>query len=177
MNASIPSPVEGALPVTDVSWVDAVGFCNALSALEGLPPAYLIEHDCDEPEVRWDKSSSGYRLPTEAEWEYACKAGTAGPHYAPLDAIAWYRANSDERIHPIGGKEPNSWGLYDMIGNTWEWCWDQLDPIRYRTYRTFKGGGWFDPAWSCRASVRRGSFTHFQSDDLGFRLARNVPHP
>lgn len=156
-------------PVESVSWWDAIRFCNALSVRDGLTPAYLLGAD-----VEWDPSAEGYRLPTEAEWEYACRAGTTGPRYGRLDEIAWYRDNADGRIHDVGGKLPNAWGLYDMLGNTWDWCWDLYDAEVYGTYRVLRGGGWFDEHWSCRASVRRRSHPTFQTDDVGFRVARSL---
>ncbi|GIF52805.1 formylglycine-generating enzyme required for sulfatase activity [Asanoa ferruginea] len=164
-----PSAARGEnLPVESVSWWDAVRFCNALSEQEGLTPPYRV----DGEEVEWDRSASGYRLPTEAEWEYACRAGTTGPRYGPLDEIAWYRGNSGERIHEVGGRRPNAWGFHDMLGNVWDWCWDIYDAEVYGTYRVLRGGGWCDEQWSCRASVRRRSHPTFQVEDLGFRVAR-----
>ena len=124
--------------------------------------------------VDWDATADGYRLPTEAEWEYACRAGTTGPQYGPLDEIAWYRGNSDERIHDVGGRTPNPWGFHDMLGNVWDWCWDVYDAEVYGSYRVLRGGGWFDEHWSCRASARRRSHPTFQVDDVGFRVARSV---
>ena len=113
-------------PATDVTWFDAVAFCNALSASAGLEPCYYIEGE----QVTWDATADGYRLPTEAEWEYACRAGTAskwfvGDDTAALDHYAWFAENSEYRAHPVGDKAPNPWGLYDMIGNVYEWCWDR----------------------------------------------------
>jgi formylglycine-generating enzyme required for sulfatase activity len=137
-----------------------------------LVPPYRI--DADVEGIEWDASADGYRLPTEAEWEHACRAGTTGPRYGPLDEIAWYRGNSYERIHDVGGKQPNAWGLYDMLGNVWDWCWDIYDAEVYGTYRVLRGGGWFDEHWSCRASVRRRSHPTFQIDDVGFRIARTI---
>jgi sulfatase modifying factor 1 len=164
-----PSAARGdRLPVESVSWWDAVRFCNARSVAEGLAPAYAV----DGERVSWDRSADGYRLPTEAEWEYACRAGTSGPRYGPLDEIAWYRGNSGERIHEVGGRRPNVWGLHDMLGNAWDWCWDVYDPEVYGSYRVLRGGGWFDEHWSCRASVRRRSHPAFRVDDVGFRVAR-----
>jgi sulfatase modifying factor 1 len=128
----------------------------------------------DRMAVEWDASADGYRLPTEAEWEHACRAGTTGARYGRLDEIAWHRGNSYERIHDVGGKQPNAWGLYDMLGNVWDWCWDIYDAEVYGTYRVLRGGGWFDEHWSCRASVRRRSHPTFQIDDVGFRIARSI---
>jgi sulfatase modifying factor 1 len=161
----------GLLPVACVSWLDAVRFCNTLSEREGLVPAYRLDAD-----IEWDAAANGYRLPTEAEWEHACRAGTTGARYGPLDEIAWHRGNSHEQMHDVGGKRPNAWGLYDMLGNVWEWCWDVYDAEVYGTYRVLRGGGWFDEHWSCRASVRRRSHPTFRIDDVGFRVARSVCH-
>ncbi|MDA2809460.1 formylglycine-generating enzyme family protein [Nocardiopsis sp. RSe5-2] len=167
-----PSGPDGAdLPVTSVSWLDAVRFCNALSRREGLTPAYTPNPD--DHTAEWDTSADGYRLPTEAEWEHACRARTVGPRYGRLDDIAWYSGNASDRIHPVGGKAPNAWGLYDMLGNAWDWCWDLYDPDVYGSYRVLRGGGWSDEHWSCRASVRRRSHPTFRIDDVGFRVARS----
>jgi formylglycine-generating enzyme len=160
------------LPVVDVSWWDAVRFCNALSRYDGLAPAYRLEAVGEA--VEWDAAADGYRLPTEAEWEHGCRAGTAGPRYGPLDEIGWYRGNSHERVRDVGGKRPNPWGLYDTLGNVWEWCWDVYDAEVYGSYRVLRGGGWFDEHWSCRASVRRRSHPTFRVDDVGFRIARSA---
>src|SRR3954447_3947895 len=160
------------LPVEGVSWWEAVRFCNALSERDGLLPAYRPHGDGEG--IDWIGAADGYRLPTEAEWEYACRAGTPGPRYGPLDEIAWYRGNSRERVHDVGGKRPNRWGLHDMLGNVWDWCWDIYDAEVYGGYRVLRGGGWFDEHWSCRASVRRRSHPGLQLDDVGFRLARSL---
>ncbi|MBL7488310.1 formylglycine-generating enzyme family protein [Frankia sp. AgB1.9] len=168
-----PSTARGdQLPVENVSWWDAVRFCNLLSHRAGLAPAYRLDADIES--VEWDASADGYRLPTEAEWEHACRAGTVGPRYGQLDEIAWYRGNSRERLHEVGGRQPNPWGLFDMLGNVWEWCWDVYDAEVYGAYRVLRGGGWFDEHWSCRASVRRRSHPTFQIDDVGFRIARSA---
>ncbi|MCQ9134159.1 MULTISPECIES: formylglycine-generating enzyme family protein [Streptomyces] len=172
--AGLPGPAAGTgrLPVESVSWWDAVRFCNALSEQDGLTPAYRPRADGES--VDRDASADGYRLPTEAEWEHACRAGTSGPRYGPLDDIAWHRGNSGERVHEVGGRLPNAWGLHDMLGNVWEWCWDVYDAEVYGAYRVLRGGGWFDEHWSCRASVRRRSHPTFRVDDVGFRVARTV---
>ncbi len=176
------------LPATDVSWRDAVAFCNALSRQHGLTPAYDVQTGGVEPTPGWapphrpapddvtvarDRGADGYRLPTEAEWELACRAGTSGPRYGDLDAVAWHRASSDERPHPVGLKQPNAWGLLDTLGGVWEWCEDLYDEAVYGPYRVLRGGGWFDEPWSCRAGVRRRSHPSLRLDDVGFRLARS----
>lgn len=167
-----PSTAQGELlPVEGVSWLDAVGFCNALSVREGLAPAYRLH--ADAAHVEWDTAADGYRLPAEAEWEHACRAGTTEARYGPLDDVAWHRGNSQERPREVGGRQPNAWGLYDTLGNVWEWCWDVYDAEVYGTYRVLRGGGWFDERWSCRASVRRRSHPTFRIDDTGFRVARS----
>ncbi|MFE9858624.1 formylglycine-generating enzyme family protein [Streptomyces sp. NPDC005780] len=169
-----PSTAQGELlPVEGVSWLDAVRFCNALSLREGLAPAYRL-HD-DAAGVEWDPATDGYRLPAEAEWEHACRAGTTEARYGPLDDIAWHRGNAQDRPHEVGSRQPNAWGLYDTLGNVWEWCWDVYDAEVYGTYRVLRGGGWFDEHWSCRASVRRRSHPTFRIDDTGFRVARSTP--
>ena len=167
VTSSLYAGGESRLPVTGVSWTDAVSFCNRLSVAEGLTPAYVVGDS-----VAWDPDADGYRLPTEAEWEHACRAGTTGPRYGDLDEIAWYRGNSGERVHDVGGKRANAWGLHDMLGNAWDWCWDLYDPDVYGSYRVLRGGGWFDEHWSCRASVRRRSHPTYRIDDVGFRIAR-----
>lgn len=157
-------------PLVDISWLHAINFCNEASLNEGLSPAYLF----DAGEVIWQTNTSGYRLPTEAEWEYACRAGTAGPHYGPLDAIAWTAKDKLEIPNEVGEKQPNTFGLHDTLGNVWEWCWDLLDPARYGDYRVFRGGGFADEHWSVRASTRRGGAPGMSHPDLGLRLARGA---
>ncbi|QIP88357.1 formylglycine-generating enzyme family protein [Streptomyces sp. Tu 2975] len=162
----------GAAPVTNISWLDAIELCNQASVRAGLGRAY--SRDASSGEVAWDRTSDGYRLPTEAEWQYACKAGTSGYRYGEIDDIAWYADNSDGRPHDVGGKKPNPWGLHDMLGNVWEWCWDLYDEEVYGSYRIFRGGGWAESERGCGASVRRRSHPTFAIDDLGLRLARTV---
>jgi sulfatase modifying factor 1 len=158
-------------PTVNVSWLDAVAACNALSQESGLTPAYTV----DGEEVTWQREADGYRLPTDAEWQWACKAGTPGYRYGPIDDIAWFAGNSGGRAHAVGGKSPNQWGLHDMLGNVWEWCWDLYDEQVYGSYRIFRGGGWAEAERGCGATVRRRSHPTFAIDDLGFRLARNQP--
>jgi len=159
------------MPVTEVSWLDAVSFCNALSRREGRRVCYAFGEDGET--VSWDEEADGYRLPTEAEWQYACQAGTAGYRYGELDEIGWYRDNAGGAAHDAGRKRPNAWGLYDMLGNVWEWCWDVYDAEVYGDYRIFRGGSWAEEARGCGATVRRRSHPTFRIDDLGFRLARS----
>ena len=173
-----PSAARGdRLPVESVSWLDGIAYCNALSQREGLTPAYDMAGDAgvvgDVGGISVDVSADGYRLPTEAEWEFACRAGTTGPRYGELEDIAWHRGNSGSSVQPVGGKLANAWGFGDMLGNVWEWCWDLYDPDVYGTYRVLRGGGWSDEHWSCRASVRRRSHPTFSIDDVGFRVARS----
>lgn len=158
-------------PITDVSWYDAIRFCNSLSRLANIELCYTIHSAI---EIEFHSSANGYRLPTEAEWQFACMAGTSVAKSA-LESIAWYRDNAEASLHPVGQKQPNAFGLYDMIGNVWEWCWDLFDPEVYGPYRVFRGGGWLDSARACRASCRRKSHPTFRIDDLGFRLARSHP--
>jgi len=158
-------------PLVNISWNDAISFCNLLSQKNGLKECYSTSNDGKD--IIFDRESEGYRLPTEAEWQYACKAGTNGYRYGELDKIAWYNENSGGRIHEVGRKDPNPCGLYDMIGNVWEWCWDLYDEQVYRTYRIFRGGSWAEEARGCGATCRRRSHPTFCIDDLGFRLARS----
>lgn len=158
-------------PVENVSWNEAVYFCNLLSRNTGLKESYSTSNDGKD--VIFNPESDGYRLPSEAEWEYACREGTTEVRYGEIDRIAWYSENSGGKTHEVGKKEPNAWGLYDMLGNVWEWCWDVYDEKVYGTYRVFRGGGWNDPARGCLASNRRRSHPSFKIDDLGFRIARS----
>jgi len=159
-------------PVESITWKDAIIFCNNLSAKTGLNSCYLIQEENET--ITFDINSNGFRLPTEAEWEYACKAGTTGIRYGELNKIAWYKENSEKTTHIVGQKEPNSWGLYDMLGNVWEWCSDIYDETVYGSYRIFRGGGWCDGERSVMATTRRRSHPlKFKIDDLGFRIAKN----
>ncbi|MQY02918.1 formylglycine-generating enzyme family protein [Actinomadura macrotermitis] len=171
------APAGPRTPVTDVSWKDAVRFCNLLSQAAGLTPCYTLGDDPDALDVACDGDADGYRLPTEAEWEHACRAGDDGVRYGELAEIAWYRGNSGGAVQPVATREPNAWGLHDMIGNVWEWCWDLYDPRVYGPYRVFRGGGAHDRSWGCQASARRKSHPAFHIDDLGFRPARGVSPP
>ena len=161
-----------SLPVETVSWKEAVVFCNKLSIKTGMNPCYIIPGDSEE--IKFDISANGFRLPTEAEWEYACKAGSSGIRYGELDKIAWYKNNSAKSTQIVGQKEPNAWGLYDMLGNVWEWCTDIYDENVYGSYRIIRGGGWCDEERGVMATNRRRSHPlKYKIDDLGFRIAKS----
>ena len=149
-------------PVERVSWEDAQEFIRRLNAMDG---------------------ATTYRLPTEAEWEYAARAGTTGDRYGNLDAIAWCGENSGGRTHPVGGKVPNAWGLHDMLGNVWEWVEDWYGDYPGGTvtdprgpgsgsYRVLRGGGWHFSASYCRSSRRNNGPPGIRDYGLGFRLLR-----
>lgn len=157
-------------PATEVSWLRAVRFCNALSEWEGLDAAYAVDGD----EVRWYDDSDGYRLPTEIEWEYACRAGSAGAHYGPIGEIAWTASDGVSSPQPVGARHPNLFGLFDMLGNVSEWCWDLLDPDAGSRDRVFRGGGFADAPATVRAGTRRGARPTSTHDDVGLRVARGA---
>ena len=172
-----PSHFKGdTRPVETVSWFDAVRCCNAFSSALGLPAAYRIQGS----EVCWaGLNHPGVRLPTEAEWEYACRAGTTGDYAGNLDEMGWYDQNSGKQTHPVGQKKPNPWGLYDMHGNVWEWCWDWrdakleggTDPVgpASGSSRVFRGGSWGRFAFRCRAANRYGYYPSGCGNNIGFR--------
>ena len=181
---SNPSHFKGAdKPVEHVSWLDAVTYCNALSRASGLEEAYTINGEA----VSWKGLvCPGYRLPTEAEWEYACRAGTTTPRYGDVDAVAWYDGNSGKETHPVGRRQANPWGLYDMLGNVWEWCWDWhtsyvantvTDPTgpESGSRRVYRGGSWFFDARNARAASRLYWAPGYRNGLLGFRVARSLP--
>ena len=160
-----PSRFKGAnRPVEHVSWYDAVKFCNKLSQMEGLDQCYTINGS----DVSWsNKSCNGWRLPTEAEWEYAARGGQSYKYAGNnnVDEVAWYGGNSGDETHPVGQKKPNGFGLYDMSGNVAEWVWDwngeyssqsgtDLVGPSSGTYRVFRGGGWDSSAGNTRVSHR-----------------------
>jgi formylglycine-generating enzyme required for sulfatase activity len=157
-------------PVESVSWGDAMAFCAIINESERsagrLPAGYE------------------YRLPTEAEWEYACRAGTIGDFGGDgiMDHMGWYGGNSGGRTHPVGLKMPNAWGLYDMHGNVWQWCYDwydrypggtETDPTgpEHGSSKVYRGGCWFIVAEHCRSAFRFASLPILRDYYLGFRLA------
>lgn len=174
LTKELPATFKGnKKPVETISWIDSIRFCNMLSDKYCLTSCYILDKEYEN--IKIDSQANGFRLPTEAEWEYACKAGTTKVRYGEINMISWYKENSKGRTHNVGTKEPNNWGLYDMLGNVWEWCSDIYDETVYGSYRIFRGGGWSDDARGCLATNRRRSHpASFKIDDLGFRLARNL---
>ena len=184
---SNPSSFAGndSLPVEQVSWYDAVQFCNELSKKEGLEQCYTLE---GVEEWRCDFDKKGYRLPTEAEWEYACRAGTLTDYYSGTTesqcaSIAWYDHNSNSTTHPVGQKIANKFGLYDMSCNVYEWCWDWLssyvagsfdDPTgpNNGSYRVIRGGSWYNDAPNCCSAYRNFNFSDTRNSLNGFRVVR-----
>jgi len=183
-----PSRLKGnKLPVEQVRWYDAIEYCNKLSSKDGLTPAYTINGE----EVTWNRSADGYRLPTEAEWEYACRAGTTtdfntGNDITLSQASIYNKNLKTQRPKPIGSFKPNAWGLYDMHGNVNEWCWDwyndnlpsgvQIDPIgpSTGTMRVLRGGDHRSAKADLNSSARGKLSPNFSSFSTGFRVARNA---
>ncbi|WP_210162416.1 formylglycine-generating enzyme family protein [Maritalea myrionectae] len=157
-------------PVEHVSWYDAVQFCNQISTHFDLRPVYQMGESKDH--VTEDLLADGFRLPHDAEWQFAALGGQSSPLYGEIGEIAWFKGNSGGTTHEVGQKAPNAFGLRDMLGNVWEWCFDVYDPEVYGSYRIFRGGGWNDPERGCLATNRRRSHPTYDIDDLGFRLAR-----
>jgi formylglycine-generating enzyme required for sulfatase activity len=187
---STPSNFKGDdLPVEQVSWLDAVTYCNALSEKENLPPCYQISGET----VGWADGvkCKGYRLPTEAEWEYAANPVTpprtvyAGSD--TVDGVAWYYTNSANTTHAVKTKTANGRGLYDLSGNVWEWVWDwyqgnyealpSTDPLGPATgaFRVIRGGAWLITAPAARIAQRSNATPTIRSNALGFRIVRSYP--
>ena len=172
-----PSDFDGDTnrPVETVSWFDATNYCGTLTQRERAAGRI--------------GTNSVYRLPTEAEWEYACRGWTSDrrfsygddPGYTSLANYAWYNGNGGGTTHPVGQKLPNPWGLYDMYGNVWEWCQDwwsynlpggiAIDPQGPTTgsYRVVRGGGWDTYGWGCRSAIRDGHGPSYRDRSIGFR--------
>ena len=181
-------PEEDTVPATGIDWYQAITFCNALSKRHGYRPCYrrsrlplLLAWRCD-----W--GADGYRLPTEAEWEYACRAGTTtrwsfGDDEARLAKHAWFKANSEDNVHPVEQKHPNPWGLYDMHGNVWEWCWDFFGGYRgferrdphgawLGRQRGLRGGSFWVSPRDLRSARRDFDDPEDQDRRFGFRCVR-----
>jgi formylglycine-generating enzyme required for sulfatase activity len=187
-----PSHFRGAnLPVEQINWLHAANFCNARSKVEGLKPCYNDSGECDF-------EADGYRLPTEAEWEYACRAGTDtsysfGSDAKKLDDFAWLDTNSGKKTHPVGQKQANPWGLFDMHGNVAEWCHDIYEKDYYGKspdknprgpaagpVYVLRGGSWTSKADGLRSTYRLGANPGFADaclarDAIGFRCVRKAP--
>ena len=223
-------------PATMVSWFEAVKWCNALSEAEGLTPCYsrngqvyktdkkedaeiaaeeAVEEAAEgageevaekDDEIICDFTANGYRLPTDAEWEYACRAGSTTAFYTgeithkkykpldlALDKAGWYYGNSDKKVHPVGSKEANAWGLQDMHGNVWEWCWDiyttseefagaveaaeageEAEEEKSDAHRVRRGGCFTLNASECRSANRSKAAPGSDPASIGFRIAKNV---
>jgi formylglycine-generating enzyme required for sulfatase activity len=201
-----PSEFKGAdLPVEKVSWYDAIEYCNKRSLKEGLTPAYIIDkilkdennkNDYDKARwlVTWNTNADGYRLPTEAEWEYACRAGTTTPFstgntiglgQANYHLITTYASSFEGKAMAVGSFAPNPWGLYDMHGNVSEWCYDwygayskeaQIDPVGTSSgsYRVVRGGSYLVSSnQGLRSAYRRGRGDPDLPIRTGIRLVRN----
>jgi formylglycine-generating enzyme required for sulfatase activity len=190
-----PSNFKGQdLPVEMVSWYDAIDYCNKRSQMEGLTPAYSVSGT----NVNWNQSANGYRLPTEAEWEYACRAGTNMP-FSTGNSITTAQANYDgnnpyndnakgtarQKTSYVGSFQPSPWGLFDMHGNVSEWCWDwygtyntsrQIDPVGPSSgaNRVIRGGSWTNGGRDIRSSTRNYGAPSYRSGSLGFRIARSL---
>ncbi|MBT7311207.1 SUMF1/EgtB/PvdO family nonheme iron enzyme [bacterium] len=166
------------LPVENVTWNQAIEYCNLLSVADGYTPAY---NGTD-----WDRNTDGWRLPTEAEWEYQCRADSEGSYNGEnIDDLGWHDGNSGFTTHPVGEKLPNAWGLYDMHGNVREWCWDwyseyedgvMLDPTGPATgvQKVVRGGSWHYFARECRSAARGVYYPSSADDFIGFRVVRSV---
>ena len=190
-------------PVEMVSWFDALEYCNALSRSEGLTECYDLSEcigdvggnfSCAE-DLGFSLDCPGYRLPTEAEWEYSARAGTTTAFYNGnvavhtgfdplLDQIAWYDKNTgNEGVQRVGQKSPNAWGLHDTIGNLWEWTWDAAGPYEglpntdptgpaSGSQRALRGCSWANTPHGCRVARRHNNFATDRFEFMGFRPAR-----
>ena len=175
-------------PVESVSWYDAVCFCNKLSMMEGLTPAYSVDGETDpeywgytphqgesiDSDVDCHFSANGYRLPTNDEWEETARGGEDYRYSGSddLDEVGWYDHNSDNVTHPVAQKMANGYGLYDMSGNVWEWVWEASSGNP--SYRYIRGGGYCDYADGCWVSDRYDNHSIIQDPSIGFRLLHPI---
>jgi len=182
-----PSVFIGASrPVDNISWYDSVRFCNTLSRNHGLEEAYEIEFG-DDPQVHWNREANGFRLLSEAEWEVAARGGEehlfSGSNR--LADVAWFRENTNRQTCSVARRQPNGYGLYDMSGNLFEWCWDWYGcypDMGVKNYagpadgerKVRRGGSWKSALEGCTVSFRSDRFPHYTSDNLGFRIARSI---
>ncbi|MDY2839766.1 MAG: SUMF1/EgtB/PvdO family nonheme iron enzyme [Treponema sp.] len=186
---SNPSDFKGDYnPVENVSWCDAVYFCNKLSEKFGFTPVYAVDGKTDvvtwnytphneksiRGEVTQNTKANGFRLPTVEEWQYAAKGGQNYTYSGSnnLDEVGWYSENSGERTHSVAHKKPNGYGLYDMSGNVWEWCWDVYPYDGSRRYN--RGGSYYGSDYYCKVSSGYDRSANFPSDNLGFRIVCNA---
>lgn len=177
-------------PVERVSWVDVAKWCNKLSEKQGLRPAYTVIEANGKSVISWNMKSDGYRLPTEAEWEYAARAASNFNYSGSNrpDEVAWFgasRRREGQRTYRVGQKQPNGWDFYDMSGNVWEWCWEDArgyqageatDPIgtTETNSRVCRGGSNYLDARQTRCSYRMRYDINYRSVFVGFRIARSL---
>jgi formylglycine-generating enzyme required for sulfatase activity len=171
------------LPVEKVSWFDAIEYCNRRSVKEGLTPAYTISGSGDGWTVSWNRAAGGYRLPTEAEWEYACCAGSTTAYSTGTGITTSQARYGGSGTIAVGSFAPNWWGLYDMHGNVWEWYWDwygsygsgsQTDPAGASSgsNRVARGESWHATVQDVRSTYRNYGTPSYRYYDLGFRVLR-----
>jgi formylglycine-generating enzyme required for sulfatase activity len=200
MGGTVATGLGGSLPITQINWFDAALYCNARSKLEKRDTVYTYRSlsgtpgaNCTLTDLHQNTAALGYALPTEAQWEYACRAASITPYYwgdnmIAIDANAWYRDNSGATVHPVAGKKSNEFGLYDICGNVWEWCNDWFDPGYYAispakdplgpmegTERVVRGGSWANSDYFCASGVRSKLPPSFSGNAVGFRVV--LPHP